>query len=108
MGTPLRIFVEKYKYQYTFDQLCDQLSSIEQKPKETIEEYVKRICLLIWKAKEAAATENEDATYADKVIENLALNHFKNHSDREMSKFLCVKGVQTFDLAVQEVLEEER
>lgn len=100
--------LKKYKYQHTFDQLCDQLSSIEQTSSEKISDYADRIRHLIWKAKEAGTTEGETAEFMDKVLEKLALNRFKNHSQTETSRFLRIKGVTTFDQAVQEALEEER
>lgn len=100
--------LRKYKYQYTFAQLCDQLSSISQKPSEDSDSYAGRIRHLIWKIKEASATEGESATYTAKLTEQLALNRFKNHSLPEMSRFLRIKDVDSFDEAVQEALEEER
>ncbi|XKL60159.1 hypothetical protein PGB90_001175 [Kerria lacca] len=80
----------------------------QQKTNEKSEQFADRIRHLIWKAKEAASTEGEDTEYATKLTENLALNRFKNHSLPEISKFLRIKGVSTFDEAVQEAIEEER
>ena len=98
----------KYKYHYTFDQLCDQLSGITQKPNEKTEAYADRIRQLVWKAKEIAKTTGENLDYVEKVLERYALNRFKNHTLPEMSKFLRIKGVKTFDDAVLEALDEER
>lgn len=99
---------KKYKYQYTFSQLCEQLSNVSQKPNEKINDYADRIRHIVWKLKEAARTENENAEYAEKLSEQLALNRFKNHTYADMARFLRTKGVRTFDEAVQEALEEER
>ncbi|XKL60597.1 hypothetical protein PGB90_007654 [Kerria lacca] len=98
---------KKYKYQYTCDQLNDQLSCVEQKPFEKCEQYADRIQHLVWKTKEAAIT-GENIEFITKMTEKLALNRFKNHSLPEISRFLRLKGVTTFDAAVQEAIEEER
>lgn len=64
----------KYKYQNTFDQLLDQLTSIEQKTTESSETYADQIRKLIWKAKEVGITEKQDVNYISKITEHLALN----------------------------------
>ena len=38
----------------------------------------------------------------------IALNRFKNHSLPEISRFLRIKNVKTFDEASKEAIEEER
>lgn len=63
-----------------YNQLCEQLSCIEQKSSEKSEQYANRIRHLIWKAKEAASTEGKDVKYATKLMENLTLNRFKHPS----------------------------
>lgn len=88
--------------------MWEQLSCIEQKPSEKSEQYANKIRHLIWKAKEVASTEDEDAEYATKLTEYLALNRFKNYSLPKISRFLQIKGVAIFHAAVQEAFEKQR
>lgn len=99
---------KKYKYRYTFNQMCDQLASVYQKPNEKTEAYADRIRDLVWKATEIGIAENKNKDFIAAVLNTSALNRFKLHSLPEMSRFLRVRNVKTFDEAVLDALEEER
>ena len=99
---------QKYKFTYTHNQLHDQLSSATQKPDENIGAYADRIRRLIWKIKEVGLSEGEEIDFLNKMTELQAFNRFVNHSLPEISKFLRLKGVKTFDKAVLEAVEEDR
>ncbi len=101
---------EKYADTQTFDQLVEELLSIQQAPTESVTDFASKIKLLIWKCKETGVKHNElTKDVITSMIDYLGRRRFINKCTPRISNYLnCLSDLNTLPIAITRALQEEQ